>query len=428
MSRIYIILCVFGMTTHVSIITHEYLKNMPGLSVCWRYPDLIDINSLNHDHHLRLTPPDVTDHSNNLPKLDAIERAVTLNQIFNYSPPGESIFDRSEVRFPGSSGVNVLDSNQTRDLFDVDRYYVQEYLCYRLRMKHNGTYDFQQVASSLGYARMVFMVAFDETIFRNVTIFLPTIHDLDDYPTNSILLSTQVWGSKIYIMLTYQFISIEQLPRPYSTDCHEYGRQMSQARCLTKCSITNTLDMVRKFPFSHIILESEYVKYHKTKIVHPEDLLDNVTIAKLMDQVDTKCKRQCRRPSCRTRTYLTDIVERISTRQGAKMIRVDVPASPNITIKFNSTFDLFAYVTYALSCMGTWFGVSLVDCNPTKLVDQLKKRYKAKAQPAFRMIIRPQSVGAIRDVEIKRALLRLLAIDSDVDQVLKTKLQSHVFR
>ena len=395
------------MTTHVSIITHEYLKysvsntvmmdiptyvDMPGLSVCWRYPDLIDINSLNHDHHLRLTPPDVTDHSNNLPKLDAIERAVTLNQIFNYSPPGESIFDRSEVRFPGSSGVNVLDSNQTRDLFDVDRYYVQEYLCYRLRMKHNGTYDFQQVASSLGYARMVFMVAFDETIFRNVTIFLPTIHDLDDYPTNSILLSTQVWGSKIYIMLTYQFISIEQLPRPYSTDCHEYGRQMSQARCLTKCSITNTLDMVRKFPFSHIILESEYVKYHKTKI------------------------------------YLTDIVERISTRQGAKMIRVDVPASPNITIKFNSTFDLFAYVTYALSCMGTWFGVSLVDCNPTKLVDQLKKRYKAKAQPAFRMIIRPQSVGAIRDVEIKRALLRLLAIDSDVDQVLKTKLQSPMFR
>ena len=132
MSWLYAVLCMLGMVTHVSIITREYLKytvsntvmmdlqmsvDMPALSVCWRYADLMDIDRLNVDHKLNLTPIDIIDYSTNLPKLEAIERKVTLHQVFNYTPPGEN--HRYHCVAFEADNINILE-------YSIDRYRIDD--------------------------------------------------------------------------------------------------------------------------------------------------------------------------------------------------------------------------------------------------------------------------------------------------------------
>ena len=70
--------------------------------------------------------------------------------------------------------------------------------------------------------------------------------------------------------------------------------------------------------------------------------------------------------------------------------------------------------------MGTWFGVSLVDCNPLKLARQLKLRYMKNGQPKT-ISGRPKSVGTVNEEDFKRSLIRLITVDMDVNQLLQKK-------
>src|SRR5689334_21573153 len=100
----FFLLCFVCLIYHVSVITISYLNyettnnvildtpimlKDPALSVCWRYADVLDIARLNRDTGQNLAP---IDFYNRRKTLVAIQKAVTLQQLFDYSPSKESVF------------------------------------------------------------------------------------------------------------------------------------------------------------------------------------------------------------------------------------------------------------------------------------------------------------------------------------------------
>ena len=374
------------MVIHIGIITHEYLKyiatsnvemetadivQIPALSVCWRYLDLIDFERFNSDTGSNLAPPDYSTIESRRSTFLAIQSNITVQQILEFTPKIEDrlmIVD-SIVRYPNEYDYQYLNQSETFDTFDILKSYTQEYVCYRLEMKNHGHYDYNRVMRALNYPAMAFEIGFNISMFGMVKTMLPIIHNGSDLPHYSRLFSPKLskYGrnprNRIY--LTSQRITLRKLPTPYQTDCADYGN-VDLPDQITKCLMNYTIEKFQRLPFTEILPETFNDSLNFPVIV-PKDGVENSTEGIEYKKAEDQCHRKLRKPECYTYMYLTTLVDE-SPANGSVRFRVVLPNQPEIIISFQPMTHFFDFMTYVLSCFGTWIGLSIIDFNPIDII------------------------------------------------------------
>lgn len=146
-------LCTIGLTLHISLISLKYFNyeatsvlsmdtpkkvDMPALSICIRYWDILD-------HHNLSNVVNETWQDSVLPK------NITLQQIFDNTPSSDAIFHDCLIRLPGHYRFEAEVGSNCFRFFKVKKFYTQEYVCYRFQA-NESVYDYDQVSTAFLYS------------------------------------------------------------------------------------------------------------------------------------------------------------------------------------------------------------------------------------------------------------------------------------
>ena len=341
----------------------------PGLSVCWRYADLLDIDGLKMVDN-RFEAVNFTNEKTILDSVRKINSMITVEQIFKFSPSSMSIMEDCSVRIPGQEVMKQMSSSGCRAMFEVKKFFIQEYVCYSSVMTVSGNYDYQKVGSSLNYPGTLYEIHFRLDLFKINQVLVPIVHRSDSLPTTSIYFAPRLHrfdtqeGShpKNHFFLSYFSIQYNRLPTPYATKCSNY--KIDQPDCNKQCKIRAMLRNHNSLPFTELIHEIETFPTNK-RILSYDDF-NNRTLVLNLAHIDQKFKLLCKNLDCKseitmTRTkYIGEKVETIA-------FRVNIPNFPNYYVTYIPMMLFYEYVTYVLSALGVWFGMSIFDLNPFPL-------------------------------------------------------------
>lgn len=394
--------CFIGLLVHVYFISEKYFAfeattnlrldvpqklPVPALSTCWRYGDLLDVETLRKDiptiQRVDLNALESERLSSRL-----IQSLVTIGQVFNHTPSVDEMFANCIVRRPGFYDVDFLNVTMCQEVFDVDKFYVQENICYRIQFRDNNTYDYSFTSSALAYPSMVFEFGFNRSLFDPGPIIIPTVHDQNFYPTSSIYFAPQLrryfvynrrYSDRLsYFTLSYIFIDNTRLPPPYATNCDYYEQFDGQVDyCMSRCLTKATIAAWDLFPFTEIVKQSELSANNSNKKIINNLNWNNETFTTTLRDIENKCSAQCSKPNCYERLYLTQL-QTSSIYETSISLRVNLPMNPNYHITYQPMMLLYEYLTYVLSCLGIWFGLSLFHLNPGKCGQDNQERKNDK--------------------------------------------------
>ena len=386
------VMCLFGLVIHVGVITSEYLKYeatsnvemettdrlpIPALSLCFRYVDILDIARLNRDSSMTLSPPNYTNRWSRQDSIAIVQKSITLRQLFDYTPSSSQLFTDSFIRHPGQYEVKFLDEFETRSVFDVSKYFTQDYICYRIQVVSTKTvaYDYDRVLKSMNYPGAAYEIGLNFSAISKATAILPVVHAADDLPYYSRFFATKIsrFNQQMetpLFYLTSEKISIRKLKAPYPTDCDGQVSGIDDLpERITGCLINQTLESFGKLPFTNIIMESRQHLDHP--ILNSVDLLADKNMSTGLTTVEDFCQRLLPKPECYVFMFYTSIVDK-STGKDTMSFRVNLPNRPEVKISFQPMTQFFDYVTYVLSCLGTWIGISIFDLNPIPILIRRK--------------------------------------------------------
>lgn len=412
------LICLFGLAIHTYHISVQYFAyatvtaiklnmpdnvTIPALSVCWRYADLLDIDALRRENAM-IREIDFTSEETIKQTVRELQSRITLEQIFRYSPPTDRIYSSCIVRFPGNYDVTYMTAEQCRQRFEIERFYVQEYICYKATVKklrnRQHFYNYIQTGSCLWYPGMAFQFGFDLKQFNGNQLVVPIVHSFESFPTTSIYFAPEskrfhstdsIIPPFNYFYLTYMYLENTRLPYPYNTNCRHY--ETDQADCYKLCLINKTMNNLHKFPFTCIIRESDRQNLNfSNPIVDAQDL-GNWRFKEKLGRYEQECTRQCSKKDCREELYITKL-KKMDYFEGSISFRVNLPSNPNYFVAFHPNMQFFEYVTFVLSAMGTWLGISIYSVNPisfcVSLCAQEDQRSNSANQRKFRFRIELQ--------------------------------------
>ncbi|KAI1279574.1 hypothetical protein HDE_14075 [Halotydeus destructor] len=390
LSGFFVTLCVIGLTYQISLILQIYLSfktvtvvlitlptldRPPDASICLRYSHLFDFERYNLEHpSARL----------NISSLE-LQEAVTVKQIFDYTPSTGNLFPRCFIRYPGDFKVTKIDPEQCDEKIHVVKYITQAFMCYRLNIVLTGymnrKYDYAQVTRSLEYPGSIYNVKLNIT----AGLMKMALHGWRSQPLYSIMfcpyLSLKFDGKVTNEMfsLTGSSIKIVSLPPPYDTRCRDYSpHYSSQTKCEFAC--IRNLTMLKLDKTSYEIFEMEATL--EKKIVSVSDLY-NETTAKTLTEISTACNEKCRYSDCVNEFTLTRVMRSPVLDVRYNYIFVEMSREPSLQITFKAVMALLDFVIYILSSAGTWLGISVFTLNPARWLNRASrfKRQRCTVAP-----------------------------------------------
>ena len=391
------IICFIGLIFHASIITKQFFEypitnsvqmdtpvtvSVPQLSVCFRYSDLLKLDELNSATGMQLEWTKPSKVKEVIRMVSLIHRNITLKQIFDFTPKADEVYATGLIRYPGTYDFNFITKKAVQRKFMSIKYYFQEFMCYQIIFKcdSNCEYNYKQVISSLRFSGMAFEFGFNLSFFAGTRSFLVAIHG-DSDNTQSIHMAEQIKrksrGNKRLdlFQLTYHTIETVRLPAPYASDCWTYSDPTnkwydSQLDCISECLVKETTKVMKRFPFTTLIYETDAQDFNFKVFDTYQDLSLNQSANQTLTLLERKCFTACRRPDCITRLYITNLLGS-SFSIGAIRFRINLANYPDISIVNQPMISFYDYLTLVLSCLGVWLGLSLHDFDPIKFVARL---------------------------------------------------------
>lgn len=183
------------------------------------------------------------------------------------------------------------------EMFDIIKFYTQEYICYRIDLKDSRAISFSRVAHSLFFGNTFYSLVLNP-IFNNAYAIMPIVYHGDmplvsrQYAPTIIRLSDYGVSnasviSNMYYM-RYSWMEFRLRPFPYDTDCDPH---VNQAKCLQACITHGIREATGKMPFTEIIVEAVDLKH----LSYPDlySMQENIT------SVENDCATKCRKRTCR---------------------------------------------------------------------------------------------------------------------------------
>lgn len=346
----------FQITTEISI---QIPRTYEPLDVhyCVRYTDLISSN-------IKVHILKNWNQLNETNQIRTLQHAISLKEIFRYSPNETSIFDHVEFREKGSYELILCNSNECNDFFNVTRFVFMEYLCYQISLrseKISQSFDLINLAVSPAFSglsvRMTLKDSFNSVHFYKIALSKP-----GDYPYTELAVAPQRFGDH-NLMVGYKSLKSKLLPSPYSSDCLDYKTIGFNSRddCYSKCVFEKTLTRTNKQPFA-VILDNNV---HDERIVSYIDIQDK-NFSNAIQLIHEQCSAQCHKRDC-YKESLTSIVMPLSASSKTFVIATVVPSDPEIDVKTNAKMSAIEFIIFVLSTISTWTSLSIMSLNPAAL-------------------------------------------------------------
>ena len=254
-------------------------------------------------------------------------------------------------------------------VFEIRRFYMQEYLCYQYRWRKETYIVNEQVSHSLLYRNVLYILSLSERMSR-MYIVLPILFP-DDNPTWSRMLAPKVMrrGSELMSSetvsnmyeITYTHFEFHLLPLPYRTRCIAFKGTYD---CASQCLINHMVKQFDKLPFSELIFESDprANRHH----FNQEDLSNKTARAALQKAVRS-CEGRCHSDGCVSSKYSSRINSELRPEHKNIRFFVMIPDMPATKIFHEPKIYPVEFVVILLSCFGTWYGMSVIAFNPFDL-------------------------------------------------------------
>ena len=371
---VWAIACLLGFIWQVVEVSKIYFKydvvtqvqtevsnviEVPALHVCYSYVDILDYDRLNHE--LKTNWSSKAYDSNYKHKL---RHSLTVRQILQFTPSESDAFTNCMVRKPQSYASDGMFISDCRQMFTITKFVFLEFICYKYQysMVNGINFSMHQVANTPDSPGLIFWFSpgkqFERMIF---TKFMATKSDTFPYKEMSISPAVYKASENISILGLYSVTTFtltkNRLAPPFTTNCFNYSTidRKSKVACHQECVKNLTLIHLKKIPFSSIEFKAV-----DDRILSYIDVM-NQTVAKLLFESYEKCGNKCKRYDCNEITTFSRIQFRRGPHFGQEILS---PIEPSVIVIFKEVLQTAEYMTYVLSCFGTWFGLSVISLNP----------------------------------------------------------------
>ena len=344
----------------------------PGLSVCFRYGDIIDYDQVNKKY-----PEANLSYEAGLENdFESLQNTLTINDIFDMTPSDPFVLIFCAIRFKGSYFLkDYHGSDECHKVYDtVTKYYVMRNICYKFNFtKRYSSLEvaFDQVAYSYDYPGLMFQISLNVTSFRRAEHFRALVHDEHQDPTGSLGLAEPIRrlynqetqeGEFNNFLIDFYESFVERLEAPYKTKCRTYirhrtGQRISQKDCLNLCISRQTQDYFNKVMFNQV------ERYGKDMGHVTRRLLENSTVNDIFEDFQSRCVKICSQIPCIEEMSITRI-DVLPTDPIGLDFRVLSPMHMYYKTIYEPCLNLMSYFVYCSSCTALWFGLALWNFNP----------------------------------------------------------------
>ena len=134
----------YSVTTKIQINVPTEL-DAPSFSACFRYVDLMNLSAFNQKYDLDLESP-LSETS-----VQRIQELSTKSDIFSMSPPVYDSLSSCLLRLPQNHSLLGVREAECYRLFSIQKFLIQEYVCYLFSSKINATYTYDELSYALAW-------------------------------------------------------------------------------------------------------------------------------------------------------------------------------------------------------------------------------------------------------------------------------------
>ena len=264
---------------------------LPDFSLCFRYPEIMNESSKSN-----IKDP-VGSPSDRFFKPDDILSGHTVMKIFDSTPDPSQLMAKCFLRDPENphriinrTGIDCL------SLFEVQKFFMQEFLCYRTRVRNSSYISFGRVSHTIFFGNVFYIMVLSETFDKSFALkpvvfngfvplvsrnYAPLVIRFSDFGTPDARITSNMYR------LSYQALEFHLKPLPYDTKCNP---DINQSKCLQACIINETKAQIGRVPFTEIIME-------------PFDMLpltysDALSLEENVTRIESFCEAKCWKRTC----------------------------------------------------------------------------------------------------------------------------------
>ena len=348
----------------------------PNLAVCVRYTDILLYDKLRQETGILMN------RTSDYRGIVQSQSMLTVRQIFDYTPAAESWIASAKIRKNDSFLLKRCEQRECDSQFDLSKFYLQEYVCYRMQFRQRNVIDMDMTAFALRSSHVLYYVYLsdamsgadcirviahtDDHLPHQSKDFAPTVDRLSDFDSKTIHSNS----------FSFSFITseIQLMQWPYDSDCEpDTNRSIAmQHHCML-----HKLSVVHRVPFTGILSER-----HDLKHLSYQDL-ENKTMADFVIRSENECANVFRKLDCRFSFTITTLVQSTRSHDERKfLLKMRIPSSPGIQVIMDAKVTLSEYLIFVGSCFGIWFGLSAFSLNPVKFIKSV--RYVNDGTESFR--------------------------------------------
>ena len=347
-----------------------------SFTLCTRFTDVVDYPRISketgRDWKFSTTGPDIKRYQDEM----------TLKEIFEYTPAIDTVVKRAIMRNGDSYERYDLNDAQVYEYFEATKYFYLEHMCYRIRKKSAHPMPYSYYAVSPTSAGMIFEAYLNDTLIRSDLMKIMA-HAADTFPYRSLKVAPVLWRQWDENKQTARYNAYEVyeirltswlMPSPYESNCFDYRPEFkSDAQCLQECVKQKSMEQLDMVPFSIIVVDPAFAG--NSNIVSVIDI-QKPEIATQLLAIESNCSRyKCWRKQCTMVTTTTNVFALAAEEFSVK---INVPSQPHITITTNASLSFVEYVTYVMSTISTWTGISIMSFMPVTVAKRFHMQVKSK--------------------------------------------------
>ena len=357
----------FTTTTKITMEMTEYVKLHP-VALCIRYSDIIDREKLFKETGIKLHT------EKGIEKAMEDETKLTIEQIFDYTPDTEHAIADCTFR-PDAWSIRSGEAEICRQIFNVSKFFTQEYMCYKIRERQPELKHMQSATRST-YSKSSMFTIYMNSSLNNADFVSPILFQ-GKMPTESRhhapLLgflrdrSEKAKKTLAFLYLTPADVMHQLLESPYDTKCVNVDED-SLGDCMLDC-------LVKGFaPFDRVPGYELLEKKYKLKPLSTADVMDP-TKGPVIEKIHEDCDAGCRFKSCKGGFTVTHTRQR-QAEESAIGFSLTAPINPRIDLTAQPTMFFVEFFSFLCSCFGTWFGISFMSIESIKPLRLLKRRIR----------------------------------------------------
>ena len=377
-SCFFLVVCLLGFVFQLQQVSELYFRYQTSsktelqirevedyqtIMYCPRFADLLNRTNF-QKYGLRPTPP------TSLQDLEKDLNSFTIKDILELTPrEDDAIYNcylTKDVK-GNTSAMLFLQHHQCYEYFEVTKSVNGERICYSFMPRKRRSYSVGDAASSQTHTNTVYQIVLNPILSKTIlgyfiTYLVDPEKEID--PLYSRMYQARIWNTftlnQSRCGIYGESINIHRLPPPHDTQCTPgHKSEVGYEHCLVQ-----NFQSINRLPWSGFHKHKQNIK-----MLTSSDL-SNLTMSSLTAFWFKKCHAKCKlKIECQiefSRTSAHDYRNRNNLYESNFAIISMIPIGPHISVRTVPILTLVEYIIQIGSCIGVWFGLSIISFNPVK--------------------------------------------------------------